>query len=266
MSKAGTMLSRCIVDSAGDMVLVAAYDPQTDASVKTSETPEAEPSPKTDPDNAPSKLENREILVSSKILSTASPVFQAMLDGRFREGVQLADAKASPDQEPFRLALPDDDFAAMLLLCKVLHFKVDDIAPRPSSQLLLALAGICDKYHCTQTLKYAGALWIRNWLLHLDTLSQAPIEDVCCLLIFAYITDLPYEFCEVAWRLVLHHKGPLAGEQTEAIQLIDHPLLHQDVASMNSDFEVQRKLFTNADVQITWTGSDFVSARPIIAP
>ncbi|KAK7425620.1 hypothetical protein QQZ08_007943 [Neonectria magnoliae] len=247
------------------MVLVAAYDPQTDASAKTSEPPGAGPSPKTDSDDAPSKPENREILVSSRILSTASPVFQAMLDGRFREGVQLSDAKTSPDQEPFRLSLPDDDFAAMLLLCKVLHFKVSDIAARPSSDLLLALAGICDKYHCTQTLRYSGALWVRNWLLHLDTLSRAPIEDICCLLIFAYITDLPYEFCEVAWRLLLHHKGPLAGEQTQAVQLIDHPLLHQNVGSKNSNLEMQPKAFTNLDVQVTWTGSDFCSARPIIA-
>ncbi|KAH6884886.1 hypothetical protein B0T10DRAFT_517563 [Thelonectria olida] len=231
MPKAETMLSRHTVDPAGDMVIVAVYDPQTDGYTKTSASPEAEPSPKSDPDDAPSEPENGEILVSSKILSTASPVFQAMLDGRFREGVQLSNAKTSPDQEPFRLALPDDDLSAMVLLCKVLHFKVDDIVARPSSSLLLALAGICDKYHCTQTLKYSGALWIRNWLLYLDNLSQAPIEDICCLLIFAYVADLPYEFCEVAWRLLLHHKGPLAGEQTQAVQLIDHPLLHQDVSN-----------------------------------
>ncbi|KAH8686212.1 hypothetical protein BGZ61DRAFT_355339 [Ilyonectria robusta] len=225
------MLSIRTVDSTGDMVLVVPYDLETDVSDEPSEPPDAEPFSKTDPNDDPSKPETRDILVSSKILSTASPVFQVMLDGRFREGVQLSDAKTSPDKEPFRLSLPDDDFAAMLLLCKVLHFKVSDIAARPNSDLLLALASVCDKYQCTQTLKYCGALWVRNWLLYLDLLSQPPIEDICRLLIFSYVADLPYEFCEVAWRLLLHHKGPLAGEQTQAVQLIDHPLLYQDVGS-----------------------------------
>ncbi|KAM0419074.1 hypothetical protein ACHAPT_012013 [Fusarium lateritium] len=226
MSNTEVMLPRNSVDPVGDLVLVSPYDPQTDApSTKASEKEDQSKCAEGEKE-ATSPLENREILVSSKILSTTSPVFQAMLDGRFLEGVQLSHSKISPNQEPFRLSLPDDDYTAMLLLCKVLHFKFKGIPEQPRTSLLLALAGVCDKYHCTQALKYCGALWLRNWL---RDMVDPSIEDVSRLLIFAYVADLPDEFCDVAWKLVLHHKGPIAGDQTQAIQLIDHPLLHQDV-------------------------------------
>ncbi|KAM5370201.1 hypothetical protein ACJZ2D_008604 [Fusarium nematophilum] len=226
------MSHKIIIDPAGDMVLVVPYNQPLSAKAESSDTAETDASPQKEAEAAAVKAQDRELLISSKILSMASPVFQAMLGGRFREGLALSDAKASPGQDPFRLSLPDDDAEAMELLCKVLHFKVDGIPVRPSSNLLLSLAGICDKYQCIQVLQYCGGLWVRNWMLHFNNCQgSAPIDDICRLFIFAYVADLALEFCEVAWRLLLDHKGPLAGEQTQATELIDHPLLPQNVGS-----------------------------------
>ncbi|RSM06191.1 hypothetical protein CEP52_005869 [Fusarium oligoseptatum] len=224
-----SMLKRVTVDPDGDLVLVSPYDPQTDAPSKKASEKEDQSKSEEEEKEVTIQLEDRELLVSSKILSNASPVFQAMLDGRFLEGVQLSNSKASPDREPYRLLLPDDDYTAMLLLCRVLHFKFKGIPDQPRSNLLLALAGVCDKYQCTQTLKYCGALWLRNWTASLPDVEEGSIENISRLLIFAYVADLPHEFCEVAWMLVLHHEGPIAGPQTQAIQLIDHPLLPSGV-------------------------------------
>lgn len=258
------MLKRNTVDPAGDLVLVSPYDPQTDTSPKKTSEKQDEPKSEEEEKEIPEKLEDREILVSSKILSNASPVFQAMLDGRFLEGVQLSNSKASPDQEPFRLFLPDDDWTAMLLLCRVLHFNFNGIPDQPRSNLLLALAGVCDKYQCTQALKYCGALWLRNWTSSLSDEKETSIEDISRLLIFAYVADLPHEFCEVAWALVLHHEGPIAGPQTQAVQLIDHPLLPNDVGSKKPDFGASSRAWLTL-TQGTWTRSGFNSVRPTTA-
>jgi hypothetical protein len=260
-----SMLKRSTVDPAGDLVLVSPYDPQTDAPSKNASEKEDQPKSEDEEKEMTAQLEDREILVSSKILSNASPVFQAMLDGRFLEGVQLSDSKASPGQEPYRLLLPDDDFTAMLLLCRILHFKFKGIPEQPRSNLLLALAGVCDKYQCIQTLKYCGALWLRNWTSSLPDVEEASIENISRLLIFAYVADLPHEFCEVAWTLVLYHEGPIAGPQTQAIQLIDHPLLPNDVGSKNPDSRASSRTWLTL-TQGTWTRSDFNSAKPITVP
>ncbi|KAF4973993.1 hypothetical protein FZEAL_9061 [Fusarium zealandicum] len=113
-------------------------------------------------------------------------------------------------------------------------------APKPdgtSSKLLLDLAGVCDIYQCTRALKYSGGLWVRNWLLHLDSQTEPSVDDICRLFIFFYVLELSFEFTEIAWRLLMHHKGPLKGEQTQAVELIDHPLLDQDITWMRSGFD-----------------------------
>ena len=55
-----------------------------------------------------------ELQVSSKVLSLASPVFNALFGPRFAEG-QLTPSK------PIRIDLHDDDAESMRLMCAVLH-------------------------------------------------------------------------------------------------------------------------------------------------
>ncbi|VUC21287.1 unnamed protein product [Clonostachys rosea] len=169
--------------------------------------------------------DTRDLVVSSKVLSVASPVFKAMFCGEFSEGARLA-AKEGP--APFQLPLPDDDGDAMLLLCKLLHFAIDDVPDLPGLDLLAKLAEVCDRYQCTAVLRHCGNCWARNWLGEFE--REAPeLEDLCYLFLFAYIADLAAEFSEVAWMLLLQHQGPLTGADSQIGILLDHPLLNQEL-------------------------------------
>jgi hypothetical protein len=179
------------------------------------------------------KLEAQELTVSSKVLSLASPVFKAMISGKFKESIELAEAKAS--SKPYALPLPETDAEAIIILCRILHYSLYNIPEKLTTVCLEKLAFLCDKYQCTSAMKYCGGLWLRDWLLVYEK-EDPSIDDLCRLLIFAYVIDLPYEFLGIAWKLFLHHKGPFLGQYSQAVILVDHPLLLQDVAGMLSVF------------------------------
>lgn len=82
------------------------------------------------------------ILVSSHVMSFASPVLQAMLNGGFAEG------QARSADVPREIPLPDDDLNAMLLICRIAHLKNSDLPDELSVDSFAELATICDKYQC----------------------------------------------------------------------------------------------------------------------
>ncbi|KAH8663685.1 hypothetical protein BGZ60DRAFT_411902 [Tricladium varicosporioides] len=207
------MSPRVVIDSEGDIVLQLHQDQPNEAAA--------------DGKTVGEKLETRELIVSSKVLSLASPVFRVMISGKFKEGVELAEKTAS--LETYDLPLPEDDADATIVLCRVLHFSIKDVPEKPTTVCLEKLAYLCDKYQCINAMKYCGGLWLRNWLLVCEN-EDLSIDDLCRLLIFAYVVDLPYEFLGISWKLFLSHKGPFLGPFTQAVILVDHPLLHQNVA------------------------------------
>lgn len=207
------MLSRVEIDPDGDIVLRLPQD----------QSPEGA----TDENTADKIKEIRELAVSSKVLCLASPVFKAMISGKFKESIELAAKRTS--LQLYDILLPEDDADATTILCRVLHFKLDEIPDKPTTVCLENLAYLSDKYRCINALKYCGSLWLRDWLRVYDTKKHS-IDDLCRLLIFAYVIDLPYEFMCISWELFLAHKGSLLGPSTQAVILLDHPLLHQDIA------------------------------------
>jgi hypothetical protein len=242
------MSPRFTVDPSGDLLLQVSYEiPCTVAMSNDAVNKDIQLDPDTDaagtdnelsPDwtkNVEGRLtttEIRELLVSSKVLSVASPVFRVMLDGRFTEGAEMQKAKKTPGGYLPKVELLNDDAEAMMLLCKVLHFNIADIPTRPKTHDLERLAIVCDAYDCTTVLKYCGALWLRNWIEYYDQESIArSMDDLCRLFIFAYVADLENEFSEICWRILLDHKGPLLGDNSQAGSLLDHELLEHSAAS-----------------------------------
>jgi hypothetical protein len=207
------MSSTVVIDPDGDILLHLLQEQLTDDA--------------SDGKTVGKKPESRELIVSSKVLSLASPVFKAMLSSRFKEGIELAEEKAS--SKPYTLNLPDDNAEATTILCRILHFNMNDVPEKPTPVCLEDLAFLCDKYRCINAMKYCGSIWLRDWLVVYDS-KDPSIDDLCRLLIFAYVINLPHEFLGVSWKLFLHHKGPFIGPYTQATILLDHPLLRQDVA------------------------------------
>jgi hypothetical protein len=96
-------------------------------------------------------LDAPELTVSSKVLSLASPVFKAMIGGRFKESIELAEEKAS--SKAYALALPEDDTEATIILCRILHFNFYEVPEKPTTVCLEKLA-----YLCTNAMKYCGGM------------------------------------------------------------------------------------------------------------
>ncbi|PKK45281.1 hypothetical protein CI102_15041 [Trichoderma harzianum] len=165
------------------------------------------------------------LAVSSKILCLASPVFNTMLGNSFKEAVDLIDHKAT--LMPYCLDLPEDDPEAMTVFCKIIYFNSDNLTETPTAAFLEKLAYICDKYQCTGPMKYCGAVWNHDE-------KTTSIDDLCQILIFAYVLDLSNEFTEAAWRLFLYHKGPFTGPCTQVRKLEGHPLMPDSIIGMEA--------------------------------
>lgn len=109
--------------------------------------------PKHTPDIETSTLH---LIVSSKVLPVASPVFKAMFMGPFMEGIELSQRNSQSSGSPYPLDLSEDDPEAMLILCGTLHQNLDHVPKRPSARCLEAVAFLVNKYQCPHALRYAG--------------------------------------------------------------------------------------------------------------
>jgi hypothetical protein len=130
------------------------------------------------------------LLVSSQVLSLASPVFEAMFNGNFAEGQDLS--ATSPRKVP----LPEDDPEALILLCKVTHLQIDDVPDQVSFDKLADFAIVCDKYRCTTAVRP----WSKVQIAQLLPKPNAPL--FAKLIFITYVLDLPAEFEQVSLRMI----------------------------------------------------------------
>ncbi|KAL0633411.1 hypothetical protein Q9L58_007724 [Maublancomyces gigas] len=96
------------------------------------------------------------LVVSSKVLSVASPVFAAMLSPHFREGSSLS--STCPTQIP----LPDDPPVAVTTIVNILHFRNDSVWVCTFEELF-DIALVADKYD----LALALGPWRHVWLMRI---------------------------------------------------------------------------------------------------
>jgi len=95
--------------------------------------------------------------VSSKILSTASPVFRSMFSPRFREGAALASGTALIEIE-----FPDEPPQALEAVFNVLHFRHDCVSANVSYDTLYEIALVVDKYDLARALGPWKEVWLRR--------------------------------------------------------------------------------------------------------
>ena len=100
---------------------------------------------------------SKELLVSSKILALASPVFKAMFNSKFLEGSTIRST-----QNPLELPLPDDDPDALAVLFHTLHFSSKQKFLRLGADLQLHVAQLSDKYDCTASISGESGRWLRS--------------------------------------------------------------------------------------------------------
>jgi hypothetical protein len=90
--------------------------------------------------------------VSKSTLCLASPVWRAMLTGRFVE--------AGQDEIP----LIDDDFAALLIVLYIAHLKVHKVPKTLPMYQLVQVATVCDKYDTVAICRPYVSEWVKLFL------------------------------------------------------------------------------------------------------
>jgi hypothetical protein len=123
-------------------------------------------------------------LVSSTVLRLASPVWKAMLTGKFREST----ARIIP--------FPDDCPLVLGTLLRLAHLQHNNIPKEMGFDDLVELAAICDKYDVLSIVRPYVYEWVQPWRKHLWTPGYE--EWLYLAWVFGYIQDfiaLAKRFC-----------------------------------------------------------------------
>lgn len=148
---------RHTIDEEGDLILelidvvkresdsAAREAPQAMEVDTQNQAPQTEPTTdEQEPHPIPEVHRKIELLVASRALRLASPVFRAMLaPDRFSEGIAFA--ANGKEGKITRLSLPDDDPQAMIELCSLMHYQIPPQLYSPNFDQLSELAIIVDK-------------------------------------------------------------------------------------------------------------------------
>lgn len=160
------------------------------------------------------ELSETRLLVSSKVLTLVSPVFEAMFKSHFKEGL-----RSRKSEEPSTLPLTEDNAEAAILLCTIIHHRSHEIPEKPNTLCLETLAFVCNKYQCTGAIAHHGILWLQKLV------RDATQEDLNRLLLFAYVLDLPEPLLNISWEILQLQAGPFVNLPG----LTNHPLIHHDL-------------------------------------
>ncbi|ESZ90739.1 hypothetical protein SBOR_8873 [Sclerotinia borealis F-4128] len=186
-----------IVDPDGDLVLL--LDPTTpDLSKSTDSSPRGTSAIETPPKNThkhtyktlvqweSTLVYNSRILVSSKHMSLASPVFKAMLQGSFREGIELK------TMGKLEVPLPDDHPAAMTILINIIHGRMNSVRLKIELELFTQMAILVDKYQCPEVVRPFSSIWKKE--LSATWSKRSNCTDIACWICIAWQFELDDEF------------------------------------------------------------------------
>ena len=142
---------------------------------------------------------SKELLVSSKILALASPIFKGMFNSKFLEGKTIRST-----QNPLQLPLLDDDPDALAVLCHTLHYSSKRTFLNLGADVQLQIAQLAGKYQCTTSISGESGRWLRS-------LSEGDYEasKLWTLSTIAFMMGHKDEFSNYTAKLVL---GATAAE------------------------------------------------------
>lgn len=129
-------------------------------------------------------------LVSSKVLSLASPVFAALFSPHFREGCSLLRGDRPS------IKLEDDGATPMKIILGILHYQYYAVPSQMDTELIAQIAIHCDKYDCSRALEP----WTTRWLSHARAKS-GPTE-MGLLLLAAYKFEVFTPFAELSAKCI----------------------------------------------------------------
>lgn len=135
-------------------------------------------------------VQQRHLLVSSRVLELSCPFFEKMLQSNaFREGVDQPNAEQPPTKR-----LQEDHPDAFSLMCRVLHYRPVDSPDSVDGYNLLA--DLCNFYGCWRALSFYVRAWLESW-----DLSKLSSQELQQMLWVSFVFHLVDEFGSVSLHL-----------------------------------------------------------------
>ncbi|KAK1471339.1 hypothetical protein CABS01_16382 [Colletotrichum abscissum] len=130
-----------------------------------------------------------------------------MLGPDWKEGHDMHD-----HGKPSELLLPEDNAAALQIICSVIHHKNSEVPRNLAVDDVLAVAVATDKYDCGNALRFASESWLRT--------SGKSAGNLMLLTAAAYLFQNAQAFKEITRALILDYDGPylaLCWEEAESL-------------------------------------------------
>ncbi|KAM0172730.1 hypothetical protein ACHAPC_010668 [Botrytis cinerea] len=124
------------------------------------------------------------ILVSSKHMCLASPVFKAVIEGEFPEDVLPIAGKLG-------LPLPNDDPPAMKILIHIIHGRMNMVPLNIDLELFTQITILVDKYECHEVVRLLPLIWSYGLS---DSFSETSWTDIARWVCIAWQFELEEEF------------------------------------------------------------------------
>jgi len=149
--------------------------------------------------------EKVKLRVHSLFLKAASKPFSAMFGPNWKEGHIIRGRDG-----PVELPLPEDNAAALKVICAVIHHRNNDVPQTLAAGDVLGVAVTADKYDCVDALKFASGNWLR------------PCKNVPVNLMFltaaAFLFQNAQAFKEITRELILKHDGTYLALSCEEVE------------------------------------------------
>lgn len=179
---------RIIFDPEGDLLLRFAQ-PAHDQSPKRDEVGAASLVSLT-LDSSPKK--ETHMVVSSKHLMLASPVFKAMLGSTFREGQLLK------SEGKLVLDLEDDDPEAFTILLNAIHGRTREMPEKIDLKMLTQLSILADKYQILDAVRHYVSQWTRAILKNIETSPNTAASAILTSLTMCWVMRVKDSFKNIS--------------------------------------------------------------------
>ncbi|PQE18705.1 BTB POZ domain-containing protein [Rutstroemia sp. NJR-2017a BBW] len=195
------------------------------------------------------------MVLSSKHMCLASPVFKAMLQGRFKESHQLR------ENGKVEVPLPDDNAYAFEILARLIHGRFSTVPKQIPIWLLTAIAVLVDKYQLLEIVQLHVANW-SSCMPDLEDYSYPSLLDLTQCLCSSYLLRRPVEFKRITRYMCRRNDRSVVAileEQEELTELLDLPI-------PQSVFDtVRQESIQKAIAQLYIVISQYASA-PLLCP
>jgi hypothetical protein len=141
----------------------------------------------------------------SLFLKATSKPFSAMFGPGWKEGHAMLG-----QEEPVEILLPEDNAAALELICAIIHHRNDKVHQSLAASNVLAVAVTADKYDFSDALKLASAYWLRP--------GQNKAGDLMLLSAAAFLFNNAQAFKDITRALILDYDGSYLALSCKGIE------------------------------------------------